>query len=326
MAIEIHKNKTHDLVSLNEQEAINNLSVGKVNDIVLEVYDELRKVYNLGYNLYDIQQASILMMTRVVTMNVEGIRYEQIESILGKDINDLINIIIEQVHNTYSIDLKNENFLIRFAFHLKNLLLRLKYEIKITDLQFSSIKNDYPLMYAVSVFIAKIITQQTGYILPEDEISYICLHVGVLMDEKKAVDGKINAIIVCPNYFSLGKQIFKKLSQTCHDDLLISNVVTYLDDDIDLSNVELILSTENLSSNLTIPHYILSTFVNQQDIQNIFKIVSDIKGTKLKVQASIQGEQVRVTGKDKDDLQTVIQNLRKNEDKYDVPLQFTNYR
>ena len=52
----------------------------------------------------------------------------------------------------------------------------------------------------------------------------------------------------------------------------------------------------------------------------------NIKATKLKIQASIQGEQVRVTGKDKDDLQAVIQNLRKNEDKYDVPLQFTNYR
>ena len=56
------------------------------------------------------------------------------------------------------------------------------------------------------------------------------------------------------------------------------------------------------------------------------KIVADIKDSKLKVQASIQGEQIRVTGKSKDDLQTVIQLLRKNEDKYDVPLQFTNYR
>ena len=36
------------------------------------------------------------------------------------------------------------------------------------------------------------------------------------------------------------------------------------------------------------------------------KIVSEIKNTKLKVQASIQGEQVRVTGKSKDDLQEVI--------------------
>ena len=56
------------------------------------------------------------------------------------------------------------------------------------------------------------------------------------------------------------------------------------------------------------------------------KIVADIKASKLKVQASIQGEQVRVSGKSRDDLQTVIQLLRKNEEKYDAPLQFTNYR
>ena len=56
------------------------------------------------------------------------------------------------------------------------------------------------------------------------------------------------------------------------------------------------------------------------------KIVADIKDSKLKVQASIQGEQVRVSGKSRDDLQAVIQILRSNEDKYDAPLQFTNYR
>lgn len=56
------------------------------------------------------------------------------------------------------------------------------------------------------------------------------------------------------------------------------------------------------------------------------KIVADIKDSKLKVQASIQGEQVRVFGKSKDDLQAVIQMLRAKEDKYDYPLQFTNYR
>lgn len=56
------------------------------------------------------------------------------------------------------------------------------------------------------------------------------------------------------------------------------------------------------------------------------KIVADIKDSKLKVQASIQGDQVRVTGKSKDDLQEVIKLLRSNEEKYDYPLQFTNYR
>ena len=56
------------------------------------------------------------------------------------------------------------------------------------------------------------------------------------------------------------------------------------------------------------------------------KIVADIKDSKLKVQASIQGEQVRVSGKSKDDLQDVIALLRENADKYDYPLQFQNYR
>lgn len=56
------------------------------------------------------------------------------------------------------------------------------------------------------------------------------------------------------------------------------------------------------------------------------KISADIKDMKIKVQPSIQGDSVRVSGKDKDDLQKVIQQLRQNEEKYDYPLQFTNYR
>lgn len=56
------------------------------------------------------------------------------------------------------------------------------------------------------------------------------------------------------------------------------------------------------------------------------KIVSDIKDSKIKVQASIQGDQVRVMGKDKDDLQAVIKLLREKSDSYDYPLQFQNYR
>ena len=54
------------------------------------------------------------------------------------------------------------------------------------------------------------------------------------------------------------------------------------------------------------------------------QIVRRIKDAKMKVQASIQGEKVRVNGKKKDDLQDVIAFLR--EEKWDMPLQFNNYR
>ena len=54
------------------------------------------------------------------------------------------------------------------------------------------------------------------------------------------------------------------------------------------------------------------------------KIVKLIKDKKLKVQATIQGDQIRVTGKKRDDLQEVIQMLR-NEN-LGMPLQFENFR
>lgn len=54
------------------------------------------------------------------------------------------------------------------------------------------------------------------------------------------------------------------------------------------------------------------------------KLVAEIKTRKLKVQAAIQGDTVRVSGKNRDDLQTVIAMLKELE--LDVPLTFTNYR
>jgi len=54
------------------------------------------------------------------------------------------------------------------------------------------------------------------------------------------------------------------------------------------------------------------------------EIVKLIKGSKLKVQAAIQGEQLRVTGKSKDDLQSVMTMLRGA--KLEIDMQFTNYR
>ena len=50
------------------------------------------------------------------------------------------------------------------------------------------------------------------------------------------------------------------------------------------------------------------------------KIVADIKDSKLKVQASIQGDSVRVSGKSRDDLQNVIQFIRQKEEEIDAIL------
>lgn len=66
---------------------------------------------------------------------------------------------------------------------------------------------------------------------------------------------------------------------------------------------------------------VLKHGIDQESGKKLQRLVKD---SKLKVQAALQGDKVRVTGKSRDDLQEAIQLLRKS--KFDVPLQFNNFR
>lgn len=118
------------------------------------------------------------------------------------------------------------------------------------------------------------------------------------------------------------------------------NITITTNDEMKLKNILDILQTKLVKRNLDIKILDAQPVENSLggNVRQIFKlkkglsvetgkrIVADIKASKLKVQASIQGEQVRVTGKSRDDLQDVIKLLREKKDVYDLPLQFQNYR
>ncbi len=61
------------------------------------------------------------------------------------------------------------------------------------------------------------------------------------------------------------------------------------------------------------------------DADHARKLVKLVKDHKLKVQTAVQGDELRVSGKKRDDLQAVIALLRQQED-FDLPLQFVNFR
>jgi uncharacterized protein YajQ (UPF0234 family) len=60
------------------------------------------------------------------------------------------------------------------------------------------------------------------------------------------------------------------------------------------------------------------------DVEIARRIVKEVKDEKMKVQVSIQGDELRVSGKKRDDLQAVIALLRSKD--YGIPLQFVNMR
>ncbi len=119
----------------------------------------------------------------------------------------------------------------------------------------------------------------------------------------------------------------KSITITTNDDMKLKNITDILQSKLVKRNLSIKIldpqTVENALGGNVRQVFNLKKGVSQELAK---KIVADIKNSKLKVQPSIQGEQIRVTGKSKDDLQDVIKLLRENSDKYDVPLQFQNYR
>lgn len=88
---------------------------------------------------------------------------------------------------------------------------------------------------------------------------------------------------------------------------------------VDLGCLE--LGEPHLSGQAAHQEITLRQGIDKELAKQILKLIKD---TKLKVQASVQGDQIRVAGKKRDDLQQIIQMLRQA--KLDLPLQFTNFR
>ncbi len=119
----------------------------------------------------------------------------------------------------------------------------------------------------------------------------------------------------------------KSIIITTTDDFRLKNILDILYAKMSKRNLSLRLfdpqKLEHALGGNVRQEFLLKKGINQ-DLAR--KIVADIKSTKIKVQAAIQGDQVRVSGKDKDDLQSIIRMLREKEEEYNTALQFTNYR
>lgn len=66
------------------------------------------------------------------------------------------------------------------------------------------------------------------------------------------------------------------------------------------------------------------TLVQGLDKEKAKIVTRLVKESKLKVQATVQGDQVRISGKNRDDLQAIMQIIKNHE--FDIPIQFINYR
>ena len=227
-------------------------------------------------------QISLLILTRAVSGNVNHITLDQLNAFVGKEVLELFQLMKIKTKETFNISITNHDFIIRFSLHLKNLLIRLKNNVGLKNPQLYEIKNSYPFLYSVSVYLADIITQQAGFEVSEDEISYLALHLGFLIEERKNNIFKVRTVLLNPQLNVNGAFVEKKIAAIFEDSLHLVGCISSTEELDDFKDFDLLISTSPLPATLTMPRLQVSAFLLNKDITRLSKKIEDILKNRIK--------------------------------------------
>lgn len=253
--------------------------------LLQQICEKLEQYFPVHFTENECNDLSLILMTRIMNENIDQMNVldiSKLQSIVGEEICDLVEIIQKKVRDTFNINLNNHDFIIRFALHLRNMLIRMENDISLRNPQLLSIKNTYPYIYDISVFIANIITQEKGMVASEDEISYIAIHIGMLIEEQKALLEKVKVVILCPNYYSSQLKLVKRIHAIFDNSVILSGIITSQDELDNCLDYDCIISTVPIKPYPKKPHIQISGYFTNKDIGEVVHMIDEVNKDRAK--------------------------------------------
>ncbi len=249
-------------------------------ELAREVAFRLEEKFQIQYSKAEIYEMTLLIISRATTINYKSINADNLTEFIGADCLNLVNTLIQDINSFYYIDLSEQEFLIRFALHIRNLLVRSRNNYFSKNPLTEGIKTSCPLIYDMSVNLAQTIKEKTGISINDDEIAYIAFHLGSTLEAQKNLTAKITAVLYCPNYYDLNLRITDSINQYFSNDLLITNIIT---DESDLDKVEnndLIITTIPLLRISSTPVIQVSILINDTNRRMLSEKIEELRKTK----------------------------------------------
>jgi len=172
-------------------------------------------------------------------------------SLIGTDKNEenikLTRRILIAVKENFNVDLTSDEVLIDFlGSHLKASINRAKYGVKMENSMLGIIKNNYPFAFEIGVLSNKIINEQHGVDLSEDDIGFLSLHFAASIErlKDKEISTVKKVIIVCTTGVGTSLLLKVKLEQHFKGKLTVVDTISWYEfNERLLETVDFIITT-----------------------------------------------------------------------------------
>lgn len=251
-------------------------------ELATEIAHRFEEHFHITFSDAEIYEMTLLIISRATTIDYKSINLDNLETFVGKDCLDLVQLLISDINAFYYIDLSEPEFLIRFALHIHNLLVRSKNDYFSKNPLTDSMKSSSPLIYDASVNMARIIQEQMGITINDDEIAYIAFHLGSTLEAQRDLTTKITAILYCPNYYDINLRITDMINRHFAQDLLIKYILTDESELDKVKDADLLISTIPLSRPTNLPLITIQLFFTKKDQELLRNELTDLKKKKKK--------------------------------------------
>lgn len=191
-----------------------------------------------------------------------------------KYIGELVNFMINEFYNLTLINFKNKEELItNLYFHMKPALFRFKYGINYRNELKSQIMNEFSQVYRITKIICKKLEKIIDFIISEDEIAYIAIHFGALIEKEQQMIAHPKVLLVSLNGKALARNLRREVESFTKDVVIIDAFRMY--DVISLKDkIDYIISTEPLKDVVTkAKTMVINPILNDRDRYNIINFL-----------------------------------------------------
>jgi lichenan operon transcriptional antiterminator len=208
-----------------------------------EVLDRLTLAH-LGVQLGagDRQHLATLVLTRVVAPGARSAG-DDARARLDPAVQAAVREVVEAAASEFLVDIAHEDFVLRLALHVQNLLHRAREQAWSRNPLTRSLKSTYPMIFEVAVFIASGLHERLDIPILDDEIAYIAMHVGGRLERSRRADQLLTATIVCPGYYELHELLRSSVDRSLGQAIEVVGVETRVDPDWASIDTDLVLST-----------------------------------------------------------------------------------
>ena len=190
----------------------------------------------------DLQHLSTLVLTRVVAPGTTT-PHDHARARLEPAVESAVREVVTTAAAEFLVDIAHEDFILRLALHVQNLLHRAREQAWSRNPLTRSLKSTYPMIFEVAVYIASGLQQRLGIPLLDDEIAYIAMHVGGRLERSRRGDQLLTATIVCPGYYELHELLRSSVDRSLGQAVEVVGVETRVDPDWGSIDTDLVLTT-----------------------------------------------------------------------------------